>query len=129
MKARLSSPLSRRLLTSLLWISGMLTAAYAPAFGQAGNATITGTVEDASGAVVVGARVGITNTQTGVIKNSVASSTGLYLIEALIPGTYVLDISANGMRPERINNVRLDVDQQARVDVKLQVASATEAVQ
>jgi hypothetical protein len=121
--------LRKSLFVQSLWIFSLFVVACAPAFGQAGDATLTGTVQDSSGAVVVGAQVTITNNSTGVVKKAVTSSAGLYFVEALIPGVYVLDVSASGMRPDRINDIRLDVDQQARVDVKLQVGSTTAEVQ
>jgi hypothetical protein len=106
----------------------LLLAVCASAFGQNGNATISGTVQDPSGAVVVGAQVSVTNGSTGVVKTAVTSGAGFYLIQDLIPGSYVLEVSAQGLRTARFNNLRLDVDQQARLDAKLEVGSATQEV-
>jgi hypothetical protein len=117
------------LLIHSLGVACLLVAACASALGQAGNATITGTVQDSSGAVVVGAQVAITNSSTGVVKTAVTSGAGLYFIEDLIPGNYVLDVSANGMRKSEVNGIQLNVDQQARVDAKLAVGTAATEVQ
>jgi hypothetical protein len=115
----------RSLFKHSLRIVCLLVAACASAFGQNGNATVSGTVQDPSGAVVVGAQVAVTNTSTGVVRTAVTSGAGFYLIQDLIPGDYVLEVSAQALHTTRINNVHLDVDQQARLDVKLEVGATT----
>ena len=53
-----------------------LAVAGLPAFGQGVNGTITGTVTDASGAVVSGAAVEATNVDTGAVYNAASTNTG-----------------------------------------------------
>jgi Carboxypeptidase regulatory-like domain len=117
-----------RLFLPSLGIVCLLVAACASAFGQNGNATISGIVQDPSSSIVVGAQVVATNTSTGVARTAVTSGAGFYLIQDLIPGSYVLEVSAQGFRATRTDNVRLNVDQQARLDVKLEIGSATQDV-
>jgi hypothetical protein len=100
-----------------------------PTFGQNGNATVTGTVTDQSGAVIPGASVAITNISTGVVSKDVTDKAGLYFIPNLIPGSYNLDVTATGMKSEHLVSVRLDVDQKARLDAKLQVGATSTQVQ
>jgi hypothetical protein len=128
MKAIKSLLLRKSLFLQSIWISSLLIAACTPSFAQNGNATITGTVEDSAGAVVAGAQVAITNDSTGVVKNSIATSAGVYFIEDLIPGSYTMAVTATGMSSGKVNGIHLDVDQQAKIDVKLQVGAATEQV-
>jgi hypothetical protein len=130
MKGRLVLPLPGRLFTHFPWVASLLIAVCAPAFGQTtGNATIAGTVQDSSGAIIVSAHVTITNNSTGVVKSVVTSSAGRYFIENLIPGNYTLDVAAKGMGERKIDGIQLEVDQQARVDLKLKVGSAVDEVQ
>jgi Carboxypeptidase regulatory-like domain/TonB-dependent Receptor Plug Domain len=98
----------------------------ATAFGQSGNATLNGTVSDATGAVVPGAHVTVTNTATGVSKTVDTTSAGLYVVTALIPGAYNVEIRASGFKTEEVNDVRLVIDEVARVDAHLEVGVATQ---
>lgn len=95
---------------------------------QTGNATLSGTVRDSSGAVIPGVDVRVTNTATGVTSETTTNQTGLYYVPNLIPGAYSIDVSATGFQPKRIAGVRLDIDQQGAVDIDLAVGSATEKV-
>ncbi len=126
MKIAVALRLRRGLFSHLgIGICGLLIAACVPALAQNGNASVTGIVQDASGGFVPGARVAITNRSTGVIKTTTSDNAGVYFIEDLIPGNYVLDVTAQGMRHYQATGIQLDVDQKARLDVKVQVGSAT----
>ena len=79
----------------------------APVFAQNGNATITGIVQDVSGAVVPGAHVAITNRSTGVVRNTISDSAGEYFLQDLIPGNYILDVTAENMRHYQATDIQL----------------------
>jgi hypothetical protein len=64
------------------------------AFGQAETGMITGTVTDASGAVVPNATVTATNTQTQQIRNTTSNSAGIYTLTNLQPGIYSVSVQA-----------------------------------
>src|SRR6516225_3732444 len=85
--------------------------------GQSGNATLSGTIHDSSGAVIPNAKVTALNTATGVPKETVSNSSGLYVIPNLIPGPYELEVAATSFQTKKIQGVALNVDQQATVDV------------
>ena len=91
--------------------------------------TLQGVVTDASGAVVAGAQVVATETETGVSRTVVSDSAGGYALPSLAPGTYRLVVSAQGMAPQTLGGVVLGVDSTERVDVKLGVASTAETVE
>ena len=61
--------------------------------------SVVGTVTDQSGAVVPKAHIVITNTATGVKRETVADDTGHYSIPDVPPGVYDLAVSASGFRP------------------------------
>jgi hypothetical protein len=96
--------------------------------GQTINAALTGTITDSTGAVVPGAAVRITNSATNVATEAVSHADGVYQAPSLPAGTYVVTISANGFKMARRNDVVLDVSQQARLDVALEVGAISESV-
>src|SRR5262249_2503363 len=66
-------------------------------FGQNTNsADIRGTVTDASGAVVDGATVMVTNNDTGVVTKFITNNQGLYDTNSILPGNYTLTFSKEG---------------------------------
>jgi len=58
------------------------------AFSQVTNATLNGTVADATDAVLPNVTISATNTATGVVVNGITNEAGAYTIQSLIPGTY-----------------------------------------
>jgi protocatechuate 3,4-dioxygenase beta subunit len=81
--------------TTLLALTLLLLFAGLSA-GQSSNASVTGFVQDASGAFVPGATVTATNTQTGVTATTISNESGSYTIPALLPGTYKLTATLPG---------------------------------
>ena len=69
---------------------GLLSAIIA--FSQTTTATLDGSVRDQAGALVPGATVTVTNTQTGVVTTKATDEKGNFLVSFLLPGTY--DVSA-----------------------------------
>src|SRR5687767_12383737 len=57
-------------------------------FGQSSNATLGGTVSDATGALLPGVTITATNTGTGVVNTVTSNETGAYQFPPLQPGTY-----------------------------------------
>jgi Carboxypeptidase regulatory-like domain/TonB-dependent Receptor Plug Domain len=92
------------------------------------TASLTGTIRDATGAVVAGAGVVIKNTANGLTRELKTNSDGEYLAGALPAGHYDIFVAAKGFRKYRADDVTLRVAQSARIDVKLQVGDAHEEV-
>jgi Carboxypeptidase regulatory-like domain len=67
-----------------------------PAIGQARSRTITGSVEDSSGATVTDANVTVTDTGTNISYSTKTTQSGLYTVPYLAPGTYSVSISQLG---------------------------------
>lgn len=96
---------------------------------QESRATIQGTVQDASGAVVPGAMVSATNTATGVTVNAKVNGDGIFQILFLNPGTYDIAVEAPGFKKYVRAGYLLQIADQAKLDVKLQNGDAkTETV-
>jgi len=69
-----------------------------PAFPQTGAGTVSGTVRDSAEAFVSGAKVTITNAETGISKQVVTSQEGLYSFPALPIGPYRLAVEKEGFQ-------------------------------
>ena len=100
-----------------------LSAAAQGSFG-----TILGTVTDSTGAVVVGAQVTVTNTQTGVSRTLISDAAGAYNAPNLVPGNYTVHAQATGFKMFVHPKVMLDVGQSIRVDCTLQPGAAAQTV-
>ena len=92
------------------------------------EATILGTVTDPTGATVPNAAIVITNTETGVARNSATNSDGQYVAPDLKIGTYTIRVTASGFKATEQKNVVLAVGDRTRLDFKLQVGSTQEQV-
>ena len=86
---------------------------------QVGTGTISGVVTDPSGAVVVGALVSITNSQTGVLTSATTNSYGRYVVPDLIVGRYDVQAAKQGFEAQVIKQVLLTVGANVVVDCKL----------
>jgi hypothetical protein len=99
-----------------------------PAFGQGVNGTITGTVTDASGAVVSGAPIEATNVETGALYNAASTNTGNYAIPNLPVGSYTVTAKVAGFKTYTHTNLAITAGQILKEDIPLQVGSAAESV-
>jgi len=92
------------------------------------NATVGGTVTDASGAVIASVAVSAKNNSTGIVTNTSTNATGAYDFSSLQPGTYTLTATISGFRTATLNNVTLGQGQQVRLNFNMEVATAGETV-
>jgi len=95
-----------------------------PAFPQVSTGTLSGTVRDQTGAVVVAAPVVLTNTATNTVVRMATNEAGIYLFPGLVPDVYRLDVDAAGMKKYEAT-VTIVVQQSVVVDVTLEVGAAT----
>jgi hypothetical protein len=98
------------------------------AFAQSDRGTITGTVSDATGAVVANAAIQAKNAGTGVEYASATSTTGNYTLLQLPPGTYQVNVTVPGFKKYSRSGLTVEVAQTLRVDISLEVGSASESV-
>ncbi|MBL8227317.1 MAG: TonB-dependent receptor [Bryobacterales bacterium] len=98
--------------------------------GQASfTGTLLGTVTDPSGASVPGADVAITNIATNETVRVKTAETGLYYVPNLRPGMYRVSVEASGFRKAVQDGISLQIDQRARVDVKLVLGATSEVIE
>ena len=87
---------------------------------------ISGIITDAQGAVISDANVQVVQTATGVISTTKTNEAGVFTFPYLQIGTYVVTISAPGMKETVVKNVLVDQNNISRVDQSLQVGSTSE---
>jgi len=107
-----------------LFISG----ASQVSFGQA-TGSISGTVTDAAGSAVPGAKVTVTIPATGLTRSSNTSGSGEYTFPLLGVGIYNVQVDQNGFQPATASGIRLQVDEHRELDFKLSLATVQTTVE
>ena len=121
----------RRVSTLAVAAFGVILAAVilaVPSAQAQSTSTIQGTVTDPTGAVVPNATVKVANTNTGDVRTVQTDSSGNYQVSSLIPGTYNVTVSANGMQTHQVNGVTLPVNVTATENVTLSVGTTQQVV-
>ena len=98
-------------------------------YAQAVYGSIVGTVVDASGAVVSGARITITDVGRDVATSTATNESGNYSQRALIVGKYRLRVEAPGFKTVIRDNIGVSVDVETRVDVQMEVGEVTQTLE
>ncbi len=112
---------------NLIWAVACAALGLA-AWGQTSTGTITGSITDTSGAMIAGAKVQIVNTGTNAKVDVVTNLEGNYTAPLLPPGAYKVAVAASGFKGFEQAGIQLQVQQQARVNIVLQVGAMTESV-
>ena len=92
------------------------------------TARISGTVTDPTSAVIIGATVTAINTETGAKETTTTDTQGFYAFPALAVGYYTVEVNQKGFKEFRETGLVLDVNTALRVDIKLELGTATEQV-
>jgi hypothetical protein len=98
-------------------------------FAQAGTGEISGTVTDATGAVVAGATINVSNPSTGFQRTMRSNASGLYSVPALVPGVYSVKIEMSGFASQQKSGIELQTGQVVKVDFALAVGNVAEVVE
>jgi len=112
-----------------LLVSLVLLALAGGAYAQTTFASITGTVTDASGALVPNATVAATNVQTNITTTAKSNVDGNYTIAQLKEGSYTVRAEAAGFKSFIMDNVGLAARDVRRVDIKLEIGSVETSVE
>jgi hypothetical protein len=113
---------------TLVLAASLLFVATGRATAQVKTATISGTVTDSAGAVVVGATVEVKNAGNGITQTAVTDSQGRYRLPDLPVGTYEVQASASGFETVLHKDITLTVGSQPVVDFSLPVGTTSETV-
>src|SRR6267378_1806597 len=107
---------------------GVLLFSSPGVLGQAVNATLLGTVTDASGAVVAGAKVNATEIKTGVSHSTTTNDSGNYEFANLPPGQYEVATEKQGFKKAVRSGVDVVVNTDTRVNLALEPGAISESV-
>jgi hypothetical protein len=119
--------MSTRVRWGVLFLLALLTVAVA--YGQIRSATITGSVTDASGGLVAGAQVTVTEQGTAISNTTKTTETGLFTVPYLPAGAYTVRIAAQGFAEYKVTGLDLGTGQTFRSDVQLKLATVGTAVE
>lgn len=106
---------------SLLLITALLALPLLVVYAAGGR--IEGKVTDPKGGAIPGATVTVTNQETNQSVTAVTDGQGQYKLEGLVAGIYNVKVSAKGFNPGSRDNVKVQDDAVAAVDVRLEVPS------
>jgi Carboxypeptidase regulatory-like domain len=109
--------------------AALLVLAGLPAYSQTTFATITGTVVDPSGAVMVGTNITATNRNTKVRTTAQSNRAGNYTMDTLKEGSYDVNAAAPGFKTFVVENVILGSRDERRLDIKMEVGSTDTQVE
>ena len=98
------------------------------AFGQA-TSRVTGTVQDSSGAFIAGAVVTLTNEATNVSVATKTTSSGTYVFDGIVPGTYTIKIVATGFSTFVTKGNVLSIAQPMVVNAAVKVGQTTQTME
>ena len=116
--------LARLLLLALVGILALPALSNA----QTTRGAVSGTVRDATGAVVPGASVTVTHMDTNISRSTVTDAQGFYRIPALEPGRYQVKAELSGFTPVEYKDVRLVAAGEVTINPELKVAGMGEAI-
>src|SRR2546426_474704 len=118
----------RRILLSVFVGTVMCVAMCGDVWAQA-TAQISGTAKDQSGAVLPGVEIHVTQTDTGITRESVTNETGSYVLPNLPIGPYRLEASLPGFRTYAQTGIVLEVNSSPVINVVLEVGQVTETIE
>ena len=110
----------------------LIAFASLPGVWQAAGQTtagVNGIVTDSSGAMLLGAKVVVTNTDTGAKRNAETNDAGLYQFPLLQPGTYSINVEKEGFKHVTQDAIKLEVNQVTQIDFKMMLGAVSETVE
>jgi len=113
-----------RLLLFLLVLSALTTAA----FSQENRGSILGLVTDQASAKVSGARIRVTNLDTGIATSAATDQTGNYSVPFLPPGNYRVEVEVPGFATAANPSIALSAEQALRLDFSMQVGNIQQVI-
>src|SRR5579871_2317725 len=116
----------KSLLQVLLVVAGLLLPSILCA--QAYFGTVSGDLTDATGAVVQGATIVLTDQQKGFSFTTTSDSSGRYLFRSVAPGTYVVSADVKGFEKVASARFKVDINENATTNLKVKVAGALQMV-
>ena len=98
-------------------------------WGQTMSGRISGSVTDPTGAAIAGAKMTVTNTETGVVRSATTDSTGFYAVTNLPIGHYATSVSMTGFQKQEQKDLNVVADGHVTADFRLQVGDLNQSVE
>ncbi len=114
------------LVTGLALLSLLLAAP--PCSAQTDQGSITGVVQDTSGALIPNAQVTATNIDTGLALKTTSNGSGVFVFSPLKIGNYTVTASSTGFQTVTRENLHLDIQQRLNVGFTLPAGSVSQTV-
>ena len=118
-----------RLLSACVLLCAIFIFFSVPGKTQVATGTINITVSDATGGMVPGAAIRVTNNGTGLVRSGIANERGEFSIPYLPVGQYSISVQLQGFKQTTIEQVVLQVDQTASIRVTLQPGEVREVIE
>ncbi len=107
----------------------LLTLGVAPLLAQFDTATVLGTVRDASGSVLTGTEITLTNQGTGISAKTITDESGNYNFTNVKIGLYTVTAEAAGFSRAVAKDIVVNVNARQRVELTMQVGAVAESVE
>jgi Carboxypeptidase regulatory-like domain len=102
----------------------LMLASFMPAIAQTNTTSLTGEIQDATGAAISGGAITLTNPETGLTQATESGDAGQFSFNQIPPGKYTVKVSASGFS-EQVQKVELLVATPVRINVKLTAGTTT----
>ena len=112
----------------ILRLLALMVVAAAAAFGQQSDASLSGSVSDATGAVIPGVAVTFTNARTGVHNSTISNESGIFISPPLQPGEYQVSAELDGFKKFVRAGVILNTGDKVSIKITLDVGGITDSL-
>lgn len=109
-------------------LPALMIAGFVSAFGQTDRGTLRGTVTDQTGGLVPGAKVVITGTETGEVRETTTNDQGIYVFAEIRPIVYQVTVEATGFQKAVFTDYKVAVQVTHTLDVLLQIGEISNVV-
>ena len=111
------------------FVIGVALFGVTPLNAQVDTGSITGVIADASGAVVSGAKVTLTNEGTGASLTATSGADGIYKFSPVRVGSYNLDVTSQGFQTTKQSGVQVNIGTNVSLNFNIKPGSQTETVE
>ncbi len=122
------TPVTGRATMAILWTLGVILFFSPVAFAQSGTSTVSGTITDPQGNAIAGATVILSNVEKSFSRTQTSSDSGAYTFNTVPPGTYTVEVEAQGFKKAIVTNVRALIDKPTDIKIALEIGALTENV-
>ena len=118
----------RRLFALAVFLSAFVVCGGLTTFAQVSTGAIEGTVTDAQGKYLTGARITIKQPATNLTRVSQTSDAGIYRFDSLPVGVYEVRVEADGFQPKLLTSVEVQIGQVVRLDAVLEIGKISDVL-